>query len=113
MTILEGSKARKFCLGDTNKSLQISTSTAGRRNVELGPVSGWPITIEPTLTNVQAAFSACRVFPPPAPSPLVFAGPNRARARRTTDGHESTIVQHVVRHALFHEITPNIRKRPV
>src|SRR3954469_20787732 len=61
---------------------------------------------------MQAAFLGFGAFPPPAPGPDVFVGPDRARARRATDGAVPLVVETVVGDPVLTEVVPDFRLAP-
>src|SRR5450759_2912321 len=63
--------------------------------------------------QMQPAFPAAILFPPPAPAALGFAGAERARTRRTTDRNEALGVQCVDRNIVAARLRQNGVARPI
>src|ERR1035441_1339083 len=62
--------------------------------------------------QMQPAFPAAILFPPPAPAALGFAGAERARTRRATDRNEGRAFLSLDQDALAHQgVLRNQRKR--
>src|ERR1035437_6701443 len=62
--------------------------------------------------QMQPAFPAAILFPPPAPAALGFAGAERARTRRATDRNEALGVQSIDRNIVAARLPPKRGARP-
>src|SRR5664279_5282061 len=63
--------------------------------------------------QMQPAFAAAILFPPPAPAALGFAGAERARTRRATDRNEALGMQGIDRNIVAARLRQNGVARPI
>src|SRR5664279_3467809 len=63
--------------------------------------------------QMQPAFPAAILFPPPAPAALGFAGAERARTRRATDRNEALGMQGIDRNIVAARLRQNGVARPI